>query len=299
MKRVAALLLSAAALISACGDDDGDVSSAATTAPPTDVPERIVSMSPTATEILFAIDAGDLVVAVDSNSDFPAEVEELPRDLSAFEPNVEAIADFEPDLVILSNDSPEGDTTAGLETLGIEVIVGEAATTLDDTYDQIAELGIATGHEDEAAELVSDMRDQIDELVASVPERSEPPTFFHELDDQLYSATSASFIGQIYDLAGLENIADEADPDNEFGGYPQLSPEFVVSADPDFIFLADAECCAQNAGTVAQRPGFAGISAVREGHVVPLDEDIASRWGPRVVDLLRVVIDATAEVPVG
>lgn len=303
VKQPIALLLAAAALVPAGGDDsdDDDASTESTTSQEAArAPLRIVSMSPTATETLFAIGAGDQVVAVDANSDYPEEVLELPRDLESYPaPNVEAIAGYEPDLVVLSNDTPGGDTTSGLKVLDITVVLAPAAVTLDDTYDQIAELGIATGHEDEAAALVADMRSEIDELVATVPDRDEPITFFHELDDTLYSASSTSFIGQIYALAGLENIADAADPDNEFFGYPQLTSEFIVDADPDFIFLADADCCGQNAETVAARPGFANLTAVREGHVIAVDEDIASRWGPRVVDFLRFVIETTADVPVG
>lgn len=187
---------------------------------------------------------------------------------------------------------------AGLETLGIETIVNEVAVTLDDTYDQIAGLAIATGHEDEGAEVVAGMRRDIDALVARVPERPEPLTYYHELDDTLYSVTSDTFIGQIYALAGLKSVADAADPTGEFGGYPQLSPELVVDADPDFIFLADTKCCGQSAETLAQRPGFETLSAVAEGRVVELDDDIASRWGPRVVDFLATVVEATASVPV-
>ena len=132
-----------------------------------------------------------------------------------------------------------------------------------------------------------------------MPERDAAPTYYHELDDTLYSVTSSTFIGELYALAGLANIADEADPDGEFGGYPQLSAELIVAADPDFVFLADTECCGQTAETLAARPGFADLSAIADGNVVELSDDIASRWGPRVVDLLATIVEATASVPVG
>ena len=310
---IAAALLGALASagLAACADDDatesgspgtdgpaGDAPTGDATddADPDDaVPERIVSLSPTATEILFAIGAGEQVVAVDDQSDFPADVPVT--DLSGFEPNLEAIIDFEPDLVVASG-LPD-DIITGLEAVDAEVLVHESAVVLDDTYDQIAQLGITTGHEDEAADLVAEMRADIDELVASVPDRDEAPTYFHELSDTLFSATSETFIGELYDLAGLENVADAADADGEFGGYPQLSAEVLVAADPDFVFLADTECCGQDAATFAARPGFGDLTAVRDGRVVELSDDIASRWGPRVVDQLRTIVEATAEVPVG
>lgn len=309
---IAAALLGALASagLAACGDDtvdsgaeptaatDGDTAATERTDEPAtegDTPERIVSLSPTATEILFAIGAGDQVVAVDDQSDFPADVPVT--DLSGFEPNLEAIITFEPDLVVAT--SLPDDILTGLEAVDTVVIEHDAAVVLDDTYDQIAALGIATGHEDEAADLVAEMRADIDELVASVPDRDEAPTYFHELSDTLFSATSETFIGELYELAGLENVADAADADGEFGGYPQLSAEVLVAADPDFVFLADTECCGQDAATFAARPGFGDLTAVREGRVVELSDDIASRWGPRVVDQLRTIVEATAEVPVG
>jgi iron complex transport system substrate-binding protein len=293
IKRSIALAAAAAVLLVACGDDGGggDDAAAETDGPAADAPERIVSLSPTATEMLYAVGAGDQVVAVDDQSDYPEGVPVT--DLSGYEPNVEAISTYEPDLVV-ANDPPE-DVTAGLEALDVEVLDLPAAVSLDDTYAQLAEVGVATGHEDEAAEVVADMRDEIDELAASVPERDEPLTYYHELDDTLYSVTTDTFIGEIYGLAGLQSIADAADPDGELGGYPQLSAEFVVDADPDFVFLADGECCGQDAATIAARPGWSDLSAVRDGRVVEVPDDISSRWGPRVVDFLREVVEATSD----
>ena len=294
LKRSLALATAAAVLLVACGDDDPESGPDAADAAGADAPQAIVSLSAAATEMLYAVGAGDQVVAVDEQSDYPEGVPVT--DLSGYEPNVEAIATYEPDLVV-ANDLPE-DVTAGLEALDVEVLNISAAVTLDDTYAQLAELGVVTGHEDEAADLVAQMRRDIEELAASVPEREVAPTYYHELDDTLYSVTSDTFIGEIYSLAGLENVADAADPDGELGGYPQLSPEFLVDADPDFVFLADGECCGQDATTFAARPGFADMSAVRDGRVIVVDEDVASRWGPRVVDFLRTVVEATAGVEV-
>jgi iron complex transport system substrate-binding protein len=253
-------------------------------------PTRIVSLSPTATEMLFAIGAGDQVVAVDDRSNHPAEAPMT--DLSGYEPNVEAIASFEPDLVVYSNDP--GDLGGSLEDLGIPALLQPAAATLEDTYDQIAQLGLATGNAEEAAGVVDRMRVEIEAIVASVDPPPTPPTYYHELDDTFYSVTSQTFIGQLYGLLGLENIADATGEDA--GGYPQLSAEYIVEADPDLIFLADTKCCGQSPQTVAGRPGWAGISAVRAGRVIALDDDVASRWGPRVVDLLRTIATAISTI---
>jgi iron complex transport system substrate-binding protein len=245
-------------------------------------PERIVSMSPTATEMLFAIGAGGQVVAVDGNSNYP---EEAPKtDLSAYQPNIEAIAGYKPDLVVYSDDP--GELAAGLGKLDIPALAQPAATRLDDTYAQLDQLGRATGHLAEAGRLTATMRAEIGKIAAAGrPER--PLTYYHELDKNLYTATSTTFIGQLYAQLGMKNIADAAD--KEASGYPQLSAEYVIKADPDLIFLADTKCCGQSAKTVAARDGWDQVTAVRSGGVVELDDDVASRWGPRVVDFLKTV----------
>jgi iron complex transport system substrate-binding protein len=101
--------------------------------------------------------------------------------------------------------------------------------------------------------------------------------------------TSKTFIGSLYALFGLKNIADEADKQGT--GYPQLSAEYLLQSDPDLVFLADTKCCGQTAGTVAQRPGWPNLKAVKNGAVIELDDDVASRWGPRIIDQLRVVAE--------
>jgi iron complex transport system substrate-binding protein len=256
-------------------------------------PTKIVSLSPTATEMLFAIGAGGQVIAVDDNSNFPAEVPK--SDLSAFQPNAEAIAAKNPDLVVISNDTNK--IVDQLTQLKIPVYLSSAARTLDDTYRQLTELGKLTGHPDEAADLGQRMRDDIAKLVKDLPRRAKRLTYYYELDPTYYSVTSKTFMGSLFSLAGLDNVADPADADGAKGGYPQLSAETLVKANPDFVFLADTRCCKQSLETVRARAGWTGVTAVRTGQVVGLDDDIASRWGPRVVDLVRAIVDAVAKVP--
>jgi iron complex transport system substrate-binding protein len=240
--------------------------------------------------MLFAIGAGEQVTAVDDQSTYP---EEAPMtDLSGFEVNVEAIAGYEPDLVVYSNDS--GGLQKSLDKLGITALMEPAAVTVDDTYAQIEQLGDATGHRDEADEVVADMKSEIDEIVAELPEFDEAPTYYHELDTNYFTVTSETFIGEVYSLLGLENIADAADEDKT--GYPQLSAEYILEADPDLVFLADTKCCGQTEATVSQRPGWKQLAAVQNAAVVELDDDIASRWGPRVVDFLSAAATAVSEL---
>jgi iron complex transport system substrate-binding protein len=250
-------------------------------------PEAIVSLSPTATEMLFAIGAGPQVVAVDDQSDHP---EEAPTtDLSGFTPNLEAILSYQPDLVVLSFDPADSPITEGLATTGVPALVLDGAASIAEVYEQIHVLGEATGNLDEARELNEEIQADIAAIVAEIGDVGEGVTYYHELDPSLFTATSATFIGQIYGLLGMVNIADDADAEGT--GFPQLSAEYVVSQDPDLIFLADA-AFGESAETLGERPGWEGMTALDEGAVVLLDEDISSRWGPRIVEFLEVVAEA-------
>ncbi|MEB8326586.1 ABC transporter substrate-binding protein [Dietzia kunjamensis] len=281
--------LAALALVaSACsGTGSDEPAPADQTSAAAEEPQAIVSLAPTTTEMLYAVGAGDSVVAVDEQSDFPSEAPVT--DLSGYTPNLEAILGYAPDLVVLTDDT--GDIVAGLERSGVEVLQLPAAQTLDDTYTQLEQVGAATGHIGEAAELVSRMRGEIDEIVASVPERETPLTYFHELDDTYYTVTDDTYVGEIYSLLGLTSIATGDNP------YPQLSEELILEADPDLVFLADGQCCGITPEVVAERPGWDGLTAVRDGRVHVVDEDLSSRWGPRVVDFMREVAEIVTAVP--
>lgn len=279
--RLVLMLLAAALVAAACSgtSDDGQPAG-----------QRIVSISPTGTEMLFAIGAGDRVVAVDQFSYYP---EEAPvTGLDGWNPNVEAIASYDPDLVVMHTSADVG---ASLETLGIEVWAHDAPVAFEDVYAQIEQLGAVTGQTDEAAALVAGMQARIAELVAAAPDAS-GISYYHELDNTLYTVTSDTFIGQVYSLFGLANVADPADADGSAWGYPQLSDEYLVDADPDVILLADTLCCGQNAQTVAARPGWDELTAVQAGRIVELDDDVASRWGPRLVDFIAAISEVLASM---
>jgi iron complex transport system substrate-binding protein len=250
-------------------------------------PARIVSLSPTATEMLFAIGAGPQVVAVDDQSNFPPEAPK--STLSGFTPNIEAIAGRSPDLVVAQYDS--NNLVAGLKALKITVLLQPPATTVAGSYTQMEQLGAATGNVGGAVAAVGKMKSEMDKLAASVKKPATPLKYFHEVDNTLYTATSSTFIGDVYRMVGLTNIADAADKDKT--GYPQVSAELILQADPDIIFLADGETPA----SVAARPGWSQLKAVRNGAVVVVDTDLASRWGPRTPLLLDAVVKGLAKVP--
>ncbi|MGD0254394.1 MAG: ABC transporter substrate-binding protein [Acidimicrobiales bacterium] len=235
--------------------------------------------------MLYAIGAGGQVKAVDENSDYPSRA---PRtSLDGVLPNVEAIVSYHPDLVVVAGDSTG--LTHELAAFGVPVLSEPAAVTLDNAYEQYEQLGTATGHGTQARAEVAHIQAQIASIVHSAPRPAAPGTYYYELDQTYYSVTSSTFIGKVLGLLGLKNIADSAAGASSSGGYPQLSAEFIAEANPQYIFLADTLCCQQSATTVAARPGWSTLRAVRDGHVIGLNDDIASRWGPRIVDLLRTV----------
>jgi iron complex transport system substrate-binding protein len=246
---------------------------------------RIISLSPSATESLFEIGAGKQVLAVDSYSNFPKSAPIT--DLSAFEPNVEAVVALKPDLVVLSVDAMKSLVVKeALEKLKIPVLMEKAPENLAQAYKEIEILGAVTDHTAEAKKLTFRMAS----LIKSTLKRAKVKTtitFFHELDNTLYSVTSDTFIGKVYQDFGLVNIADKAAGADSYG-YPQLSAEYLVKADPDIIFLADAEY-GESAATVKARAGWSGITAVAKKNVFALPNDFPSRWGPRLVDFYRYV----------
>ena len=251
-----------------------------------DRPQRIVSLSPMATEILFAIGAGDQVVAVDEFSNYPPEAPLT--DLSGWDPNVEAVLSYEPDLVVMVNDA--NDLKAGLAAVDVPVMLSPAPAEFASGYAAIIDLGYAVGRLDEALELVRQLETEIGAALAAAPEA--PVRVYHELDDQYYSVSSGGFIGAVYAALGAINIADEADADGF--GYPQLTEEYIVAADPELIVITDL--VGYTAADVAARPGWGDVAAVRNGNIVMVNADTASRWGPRLPRFIGEVADALQAV---
>src|SRR5699024_8193020 len=256
-------------------------------------PDRIVSLSPTATEVLYKIGAGEQVVAADQYSTYP---EQAPNKdgVSALKPDPEKLTTFDPDLVVVSSDNG-GKLTKQLEKTEVKTLVLPSAPTLEKAYSQFELLGKATGHADAGEKLADTTRRKVESIVADTPAPEETLTYAHEEPDDHYTMTAAAFVGDVYDRFGLKNIADGDNPEAS-GGSPQLSQERIVSADPDMIFLSDTKCCGQSAETVSERSGWDTISAVQHNAIFELDDDIASRWGPRVVQFVSTVSDAVTDV---
>jgi len=317
--RALALALTAAALVAGCASSSSSTGSSPGSSPSSSTrnqaasfpvtvaasngsvtikaePTRIVSLSPTATEDLYVgVGAGSQVVAVDSDSDYPANAPVTK--LSGLTPNVEAIAKYNPDLVIAEENS--NGLVSGLTKLGVPVLIEPPAADLSDAYEQIIQIGEATGHAAQAEAKVASMKSQIAAYVAQAGSHHPNLTYYWEVEaNPYYSAASSTFIGQIVGLFGLKNIADAANKASD-GGYPELSEEYIVAARPQIIFLADNFPAdgGQTPSIVARRPGWDVIPAVKDGEIVALNDDIASRWGPRLPALVQEIAQAVEKVP--
>lgn len=293
-RRVAVLAAASTVFLAACG---GGGSSDTTDGPDNssvcaNTEKKVLSLSPTATEMVYAIGAGDQVVAVDSLSNFPAEAAAKVTKISAFEPNAEEILGYDPDIVLISNDM--NSITAQLQSVKpeIEVWTGAAPSAIGDVYMQIEALGALLCRETEAATVIDTMETEINAALSGAV-APEGASYFYELDDTLYSVTSATFVGSLLASTGITNIADGVEEGNN---YPQLNAESIISANPSVIFLADVKCCGQNEAEVAKRPGWSAIDAVRNGRVVEIDDDVASRWGPRIVELVQIMASAVRDL---
>lgn len=253
-------------------------------------PKRIVSLDASESAILHAVGADQQVVAVDKDSDYPGAPV---TSIDSTNPNVEAIAGYNPDLVITAYD--DNNVVSGLTKLRIPVLLVNAPKNLDEAYALWSAVGKATGHQSEADTLVARTKQDIAATVAKAATPAQPLSYYYELDSTYYTATSHTFIGSLLGQFHLTNIGDPADSATA-AGYPQLSQEAILKANPSVIFLADGgKDGGQTAQTVAARPGWATLSAVQRGDVFVLDSDQASEWGPSIDALMHAVADDLAK----
>ena len=245
-------------------------------------PERILSLSPSLTEILFAVGAGPQVIAVDNYSTYPPEAPIT--QLSSFEPNMEAIASFNPDLVLLSYDI--GNIIKGLNIIGIETMLLPAPMNFEEILDQIRNVGERTGNSKQSDKLANEMNSQMKNL-ATLMKNERQTKLYHEIDENYYSASSHSFIGNVYELLNFINIADQAD--TEGVGYPKLSPEYILLSDPNIIILPGKDFNYIN--KLRKRPGWSAIDAVKKDQLLIIDADVGSRWGPRIIEFAKAIVE--------
>jgi iron complex transport system substrate-binding protein len=254
-------------------------------------PERLISLAPSNTEILFAIGLAPKLVAVDDFSDYPAEAKNLPKigGLSAAY-NFEQIVALKPDLIFAAGITPP-EAIKKLEDLKLTVLVlGTEQTSFDSIFSDITLAGQATGQVDQAAQVVTAMRDKLASIKAKLATATEKPLVYWELDAtdpaKPYSVGPGNFVGDLIALAGGKNVFEKAG-----SPYPQVSAEQVLAANPEVIILSDA-AYGITVESVQKRPGWQAIAAVKQQRIEPIDDNLVSRPGPRIVEGL----EATAKI---
>ena len=241
--------------------------------------KRIVSLSTTHTQVIQVLGAERLLVAVDSFSTTEMSVEKI----DAFTVKAEDLVKLNPDLVIVAFDF--NGIIEGLESLEIKYVLLPPARNFQEVYSQIEEIGNLTNKVDESLDLVSSMKSDVEEIIDNFTQDN--IKVFHEIGFTygIYTINENSFIGQIYNLLGIENIANlKEDP---FGsGYPEFSEEEVIISNPNLIVVGHSDYLNKDLST---RTGWEEITAVQSGNIYFLDENLANNWGVSTVDLLNTL----------
>jgi len=248
--------------------------------------QRIISMAPSITETLFAVGAGGQVVGRDTPSDYPEAAKNITDIGSTYEAlNTELIISLKPDLIIAAEiNTPE--QVKALENLGLTVYYLKNPTTIEEMYGSMETVAKMTGHESEAAAAIESLKKRVAAVDEKILPLSSRISVFYEVDGtdpaKPFTAGKGTFITLLIERAGGSNIA------SDINGYPQLSLEQVVAKDPAFIILGDAKW-GTTPESIAKRPGWANLSAVKNGKVLPFNDDLVSRPGPRMVDGLEAL----------
>jgi iron complex transport system substrate-binding protein len=239
-------------------------------------PQRIVSVAPTPTEILFAVGAGDQVVGVDDYSDFPAETVNLTK-VGSYTLNTEAIVALQPDLIVAGDLVPRAQLEQ-LATQGIPYVLF-ADRTLGDVFKTIRLAGVITGHVDDADQVATELSERVDAVKAKTlaPNVTTPKVYVEYYP--LWTYGPGSFGDDMIGLAGGINIAHNASSE-----YPEITNEFIIAQDPEIIVYTTGVMSTTTNTSIASRPGWENITAVETDHIFSIDDNLLSRYGPRIVD---------------
>jgi len=241
-------------------------------------PQRIVSLLPSLTETVCALDACGRLVGVDNYSNWPAAVHALPRVGGLEDANVERIVALRPDVVLLAVSAR---VSGRLESLGLRVVALEPKS-MKDVQRVLGKMGQVLGREDAARSLWQRLDAGVNEAAAQLPAHARGKRVYFEVNSGPYAAGESSFIGEVLGRLGAANIVPAS-----LGPFPKLNPEFVVRADPQLIMVGD-----RNAAALDTRPGWAGIDAVRAGRICRFsaaEGDVLVRPGPRMDEAARIM----------
>lgn len=247
-------------------------------------PQRIVSVSPSTTEIVFALGLGDRLVGVSTADDYPPQVKDIPKVGDFGAPNMELLIGLKPDLLLATQLMKPGGEEA-LARQGIKVFLANQSS-FDGMLDAILKLGEITGAQERAQQLVAEMRRRmtaVEQSVANIPADKRPRVFIEVQPDPIYTAGKGSFFDELVARAGGVNVAASIDQP-----FAQVSGEFVVQQDPDVILVCYMTADVKPAADIGKRIGWSQVKAVRDGRIISdIHPDLLCRPGPRLIDGLE------------
>lgn len=258
----------------------------------TEIPQRIVSISPACTEILYALGLGDKVVGVTEFCDYPEEAKQKPKIGTFSTPNIESIVAVEPDLV-LATGGIQGEIIDRMEELGLTVFAVNPKT-FQETVEDIRKIGEITARGEEAAEIAGDMERRAAEVESLVEQREssglDRPKVFYEIyfENNAWTAGSDSIISDLISLAGGDNIGDAESSD-----YYEFSTERLISENPDVYILSSGSMF--EPGDITDRPGWEGMKALQENRIYIIEDDLVFRTGPRLIEGLERIHEVLSQ----
>ena len=252
-------------------------------------PEKVISLMPSDTEILYALGLGDKIIAVSQYCNYPEDTRNKRKLPTGEQLDIEALIGLQPDVVFIGKMSAVEDQINQLEEAGIKVIVTEA-NKLDETYEIIRLMGIVMGRGNEAENIVKTMQESFDEIREQVKGKT-PKTVYVEvspLQYGLWSCGENTFVQELIDIIGAKNTFDDVE------GWAAVSEEQVLERDPDIILTTASPLTGieDPVGEISSRPNWSDLKAVRNKRVIMLDNDMITRPGPRLLDAAKELVKA-------
>lgn len=279
-KKLLIILLALMLLLSACGDKNTNIEENGKTFEDSSgnmlvlekTPEKIISLSPAVTEILFALNLEDKIIGTTDYCDYPEAAKDTPKMGGFNTPNIELILEAEPDLIFISA-GVQAELKATFKNLGIKTFVLDA-NTIDQVILNIELVGSILNAEEKAKEISQDMINRKNFIKEKTKDLEKPLVFFEIWDEPLLSAGPNTFVSDILNIAGGINFSEEADSD-----YPAISLELLLEADPDYYIAVDH----QKNEDIKNRPGYENLNAVKNNNYYRIEDDYVTLPGPRII----------------
>ncbi|MDN5709958.1 MAG: ABC transporter substrate-binding protein [Planococcus sp. (in: firmicutes)] len=249
-------------------------------------PETIVSLIPSNTEIVFALDAGDQLVGVTDYDNYPEAAQDIERVSDSVEFNAEKIIQLDPDIVLAYSTGEAPPALSQLEDADIPVFVIESATSFDEVYGDIEQIASVLAKEEKGAEVIEGIQTQIEDVQERLAAVEEQKEVYVEISPspEIYTTGKSTFQQEILNHAQVTNVFDDLE------GWPNISEEEVITRDPEVI-LTTVSYVEDAVGDIEARDSWSAVEAIENGEVHFIDSDITSRPGPRIGEAVQLVAE--------